>query len=134
MAQYASGQFSDAAQLKAQAVLAQTELIEQGRRAALVLPQMAFAAEQNAARLQQGMRDRLAGDSALMQGGTQSDGPNGRRNVWAQASGDQTNATHGAGAPGFSMRGAGGAMLAQTPRSATTASVSRLAMPTRRST
>ncbi|AKM31320.1 hypothetical protein AB870_16100 [Pandoraea faecigallinarum] len=108
LTQYASGQFTDAAQLKAQATLVQTQLIDQDRRAALVLPQMGFAAEQNAARLQQGMRDRLAGDNAFMQNsGTQSDITSGRRNVWAQASGDQSNGNGSAGAPGFSMRGAG---------------------------
>ncbi|VVE54143.1 Extracellular serine protease [Pandoraea fibrosis] len=108
LTQYSSGQFADAAQLKAQATLAQTQLIDQDRRGALALPQMAFAVEQNAARLQQGMRDRLAGDSAFMQkDGAQSDIASGRKNVWAQASGDQSNATDSAGAPGFSMRGAG---------------------------
>lgn len=85
-----------------------TQLIDQDRRAALVLPQMAFAADQNAARLQQGMRDRLAGDSAFIQnGGTQSDINSGRKNVWARASGDQSNGNESAGEPGFSMRGAG---------------------------
>lgn len=54
------------------------------------------------------MRDRLAGDSAFIQnGGTQSDINSGRKNVWARASGDQSNGNESAGEPGFSMRGAG---------------------------
>ncbi|WP_287497554.1 autotransporter outer membrane beta-barrel domain-containing protein, partial [Pandoraea sp. CB10b_02] len=114
LTQYASGQFADPAALAMQAAQVQAHLLDQDRRGALTLPQMAFAAEQNAARLQQGMRDRLAGDSAFMQGGAQSDITDSRKNVWAQASGDQSNATGSAGALGFSMRGAGVSVGADT--------------------
>ncbi|EON10859.1 Extracellular serine protease [Pandoraea sp. SD6-2] len=115
LAQYASGQFESPEQLSSAATSAEAQLLNQDRRQAMPLPQMAFAAEYNAQRLQQSMRDRLNGNDAFMYAtGAEPKLDNGRRNAWAQVAGGQSIATGNAGSPGFSLRGAGVTVGADT--------------------
>lgn len=113
--QYQAGRYETVDQLNDAARQIETQILDQDHRAAMALPQMAYAAEQNAVRLQQGMRDRLNGDAAFMQAsGDASRTANAKKNVWAQVSGEQSHASGSAGIPGFSMRGAGVTVGADT--------------------